>query len=300
MSSDVIVIGCVGIDTNVHFPAPEIDLAVEGHFTENIDCLGQSGAFASRGYRNLGRRPAFIGYVGDDPFGHFIRQELQRDGTDTRALFTDPAGTARSVNFMLQDGQRRNFYDGKGHRLVQPDLALCRGVMEGARLAHFSIPHWARLLLPMARELGLVIACDVQDIAEPEDPYRRDFLEEADILFLSRVKLPDAAGFMEGRLTRKPSQLIIVGMGSEGCLLGSSRGVEHHPAIELEEPVIDTNGAGDSLAVGFLTSFVFGGHSLEHSLLRGQIAARYACAQKTGSAGLITLDRLEREFRARV
>jgi sugar/nucleoside kinase (ribokinase family) len=59
---------------------------------------------------------------------------------------------------------------------------------------------------------------------------------------------------------------------------------------------IDTNGARDSLAVGFLSSFVLDKYPLPASILWGQIAARYSCAQKASSSDLITPDKLARYF----
>jgi sugar/nucleoside kinase (ribokinase family) len=56
----------------------------------------------------------------------------------------------------------------------------------------------------------------------------------------------------------------------------------------MDAPVIDTTGAGDGLAVGFSSSYVLGGYSLEDSIRRGQIAARFTCTQKASSAHLIT------------
>ena len=62
---------------------------------------------------------------------------------------------------------------------------------------------------------------------------------------------------------------------------------------------VDTNGAGDSLTVGFLSSYVLGGHGLEDAILRGQIAARHAgvsrhaCTLRGASDGLIDRERLD-------
>jgi sugar/nucleoside kinase (ribokinase family) len=66
--------------------------------------------------------------------------------------------------------------------------------------------------------------------------------------------------------------------------------------VPLDEPVVDTNGAGDGLAVGFLTSYCLDGYGLEDSILRGQIAARYSCALKADSSHLITREQLEAYF----
>lgn len=296
---DVVVIGSVGIDTNVYLPGADIDFDVEANFTENLDYVGQAGGYASRGYAQLGKRTAFIGYAGDDYHGRFIREELARDRIDTTALFIDPTGTARSVNFMYQDGRRKNFYDGKGHMQLQPDLEVCRAVLAQTAMAHFNLPNWARYLLPIARELGLTVACDLQDVISVDDAYRRDFIEYADILFCSAVNYPDPTPLIEAFLAVNPDQVIIVGMGAEGCALGTRDGVRFFPAVDMDAPVIDTNGAGDGLAVGLLTSYVLDGYSLVDSVWRGQIAARYTCTLKASSSNLITMEKLDRFFSAR-
>jgi sugar/nucleoside kinase (ribokinase family) len=199
---DVVVVGNVGIDTNVYFYGRDPDFGVESNFTENVDYVGQAGGYASRGFAQLGKRTTFIGYVGDDHSGRFIRQEFARDGVDTTALFIDPTGTSRSVNFMYRDGRRKNFYDGKDHMHLRPDVAVCRSVLARAKLAHFNIPNWARYLLPVARELGLTISCDLQDVISPDDDYRRDFVRYADVLFFSAVNYEDPTPLIESYLNR--------------------------------------------------------------------------------------------------
>ncbi len=49
-------------------------------------------------------------------------------------------------------------------------------------------------------------------------------------------------------------------MGARGCALGTREAIEFFPPVEMEAPVIDTNGAGDALAVGFLSSYVLDGY----------------------------------------
>jgi sugar/nucleoside kinase (ribokinase family) len=289
---DVVVVGNVGIDTNVYFYGDEPDFSVEANFTENLDYVGQAGGYASRGYAQLGKRVAFVGHVGEDYNGRFIREELTRDGIDLTALFTDPLGTSRSINFMYRDGRRRNFYDGKGHMTLRPDIDVCRDILAEANLAHFNIPNWARHLLPIAQELGLTIACDIQDMLTADDPYRQDFIRYADILFFSAANQADPSALMEALVAAKPNQIVVAGMGAQGCGLATKEGNQFFSAINLDAPVIDTNGAGDSLAVGFLSSYILDGYPLSESVLRGQIAARHTCTQKAASSTLITSEQL--------
>ncbi len=301
---DVVVIGNVGIDTNV-YPygnTPLIDTNVESNFTENIDYVGQAGGYASLGYARLGQRTAFIGYVGDDFSGRFIRETLTQDGIDITALFIDPMGTSRSINFMDQDGRRKNFYDGKGHMHLRPDEVICTSVLSRTTLAHFNIPNWARDLLPIAKDLGVTIACDIQDVVTPDDDYRRDFIAYADILFFSAVNYNDPRPLMQAFLAVNPDLILISGMGDRGCALGTKTGVAYFPPVPMDAPVIDTNGAGDSLAVGFLSSYLLDDDTLRDAVLRGQIAARYMCAQKPtptqngASVDFITPEKLAHYF----
>ena len=125
----MVVVGNVGIDTNVYLPGRDIDFTVEANFSLDLDYVGQAGGYSSRGYAQLGLATAFIGYVGDDFSGRFIREELTRDGVDLQGLFIDPEGSSRSVNLMNRDGRRRNFYDGKGHMRLRPDLGRCRSLL---------------------------------------------------------------------------------------------------------------------------------------------------------------------------
>ena len=104
---DAAIIGNAGVDTNIYFYGPPSDN--ESNYTLNLDCLGQAGGYSARGFAQLGYRTAFIGYVGDDALGQFMRDEFENDGIDNRAIFVDPAGTSRSINFVYADGRRKNF-----------------------------------------------------------------------------------------------------------------------------------------------------------------------------------------------
>ncbi len=293
---DVAVVSGTGIDTNVYLHGKDIDFTVEANFTENVDYVGQAGGYAARGFAQLGKRTAIIDTIGDDYHGRFIREELQGDGINVDALFVDPRGTRRSVNFMYADGRRKNFYDGKGAMSYVPDIAVCSSILEQTRLAHFNIIDWSRRLLPIARNLGVIISCDLQDTVTADDPYRRDYVDHADILFFSGTNFRDPSPVIDAFLSARPESIVLVGLGERGCGIGTREGIRYWPAIDLPEAVIDTNGAGDAFAVGFLASFCMDEFSLEDSILRAQIAARYTCSIRGSSAHLITRQKLDRYF----
>lgn len=293
---DVVVISGVGIDTNIYLHGDDIDFRVEANFTENLDYVGQAGGYSGRGFARLGKKVALIDFVGDDYGGEYIRSALKKDRIDLRGVFIDPAGTRRSVNFMYKDGRRKNFYDGKGAMSLIPDINACRRILQRTRLAHFNIVNFSRYLLPVARELGITISCDIQDVVAADDPYLKEYIQYADVLFFSSVNHKDPSPLIREFLGSRQERIVIAGMGAEGCVLGTRGSVRFFKAVEMPDPVIDTNGAGDSLAVGFLTSYFMDGFSLDESILRAQIAARYTCTIKASSSALITRETLDDNF----
>ena len=145
-----------------------------------------------------------------------------------------------------------------------------------------------------------MLACDLQDVADPEDAYRADFIRQADILFFSCANHAEPGPLMAAFLKGHPDRIVVSGLGARGCALATAEGLRFFPPVKVDLPVVDTNGAGDALAVGFLSSYVLEGRSLEEAIHRGQLAARHTCTLRGTSEGLITsaeLDRLEKQKR---
>jgi acarbose 7IV-phosphotransferase len=294
---DAVVAGCIGIDTNIYLYGHDIDWTVEANFTQNLDHVGQAGGYSSRLFVSLGCQTAFVGSVGRDPMGDLIRRELAGDGIEA-LLFDDPLGTHRSVNVMYADGRRKNFYDGRGQMDVQPDLDACRRLLARSRLVHVHLENWCRHLLPLARELGVVVSCDLQDVVDLDDPYRQDFVDGADILFLSCVNFPEPRAALEHLRRGRPGRIVVGGRGADGCVVADDAGIRYFPSVGLRDPVVDTNGAGDALAVGFLTSYVLGGGPVDEAVHRGQLAARHVCTRKATSSHLLTRAELDALYAA--
>ena len=165
---DAVVVGGAGVDTNVYLVGDDIDWSVETNFTRNVDCVGQAGGYSSRLFARLGKRTGYIGPVGDDHSGRLVRDTLARDGVDLTWLFVDAGGTNRSVNLMYPDGRRKNFYDGRGSMTLQPDLALCRGVLARARLDGFTLGDAVQRGQLLARHTCTLIAGDDRFLTQRE------------------------------------------------------------------------------------------------------------------------------------
>jgi acarbose 7IV-phosphotransferase len=286
IAPEVVVLGAAGLDTTVAVAGLDLSTG-ESRFTSVVDGVGQAGGFAARLYAAAGRDVAFVGGLGDDAAGLEVRRVLESEGVDTSGVFFEPRGTARSVNLVLPDGRRRSFYDGRLGAGC-PDLEVVTGLVAGARLVHVNLPGWVGTLLPALEASPAVIACDLQDLPSPDDPYRAEFIRAAGMLFFSAVDLDPPDRAIRGLWAHRPDALVVAGLGPEGALLGVGGRISHHPAPPLDLPIVDTTGAGDSLAVGFLVAHVLESRSPEDALLRGQITARHTCSlaqPKSGFAG---------------
>jgi sugar/nucleoside kinase (ribokinase family) len=225
--------------------------------------------------------------------GRWVRAELTGDGIDLTGLGIDPQGTARSVNLMGSDGSRINFYDGRGHRSIAVDPALGEKIFAGSRLAMFHLPDWARTLLPVAKRAGAVLACDLQDVRDPDDDYLTDFIEGADILFVSSTHHLNPAPMLKQLVRRSNGSMVVCGRGGLGVAIATTEGIRVYPPPRVDLPIVDTNGAGDALAVGFLVAHELEGRPVEEAVQRGQLAARWTCAQRASSSDLVTREQLE-------
>ncbi len=300
MAFDVVVLGAAGVDTLVYLAA-EPDLSRDSTMVSIVDTVGHAGAYTARGFARLGWRTAFVGALGQDWAGDAVRTALTADGVTLVAEVTDPRGTARSVNLVTPDGRRRAFYDGRGHADVPvPEIA---GVFSDSRVALFHLSDWTRHLLAEARAARVLVAVDVQDVTDLDDPYRADYLAAADIVFMSAAHLADPE-HAAAEVFSRGAELVVVGLGEAGALAVGRAGLirAESPAVDLQ--IIDTNGAGDALAVGVLDSLMLGPalptgsehawtrDEIRDALQAGQCAARWACTL-VGGMGLITRAQLD-------
>ena len=105
---------------------------------------------------------------------------------------------------------------------------------------------------------GIPIATDVHALSDLHDPYNRDFLAAADILFMSHEHLPtDPATWAARLLEQYHPRVFVIGLGKEGALLAvpGDRFIGRLPAVTAR-PVVNTIGAGDALFSAFLHSYL--------------------------------------------
>ncbi|WP_338467242.1 adenosine kinase [Novosphingobium sp. ZN18A2] len=248
---------------------------------------GGSAANTLAGLAELGANCAFIGQVADDQLGEVFAHDIRASGigfaTPVRA--GEPA-TARCLIFVTPDGQRTmNTFLGASQFL--PAEALDEQAIKAAKVLYLEGYLWdpeeprkaMRRAIEAARGAGREVAFTLSDpfvISRHGDDFRKMIdAGEIDILFANEHELAALTGiedFHEG-ITHLGGKVktVVVTRSEKGA--HAVRGAEHaHVPAEPVEQVVDTTGAGDLFAAGFLFGHTRG-QSLEQCLKLGAICA---------------------------
>lgn len=267
--------------------SPEEADALYAKMGPGQEVSGGSAANTIAGMAVLGSRCAFIGQVADDQLGEVFAHDIQAAGIrfDVAARAGAPT-TGRCLIFVTPDGQRTmNTFLGASHYL--PAEALDRGLIEAAKYLYLEGYLWdpeepraaMRAAIDIARAAGRKVAFTLS--AEfVIDRHRAAFHElidaglidvlfanEAEIMSLTETTDTEAAI----AAVRAKVPLLVVTLAERGaCAIAGEERVS--VAAEPVAAVVDTTGAGDLFAAGFLHGQAQG-KSLKASLTLGAICA---------------------------
>jgi sugar/nucleoside kinase (ribokinase family) len=239
-----------------------------------IEMSGGSAANTAAGVASLGGRPGFIGRVADDVLGQVFTHDLRAAGVHYEPLgvAVDERGTARCLILVTPDAQRTlNTYLGVSSLIGPPDID--RDLVRSAQVLFCEGYLWdqpdakdaLRLAMDVARESGVKVAFTLSD-SFCVDRHRADFLELAehrvDILFANEAEL---LSLYETETWEKAADHV-AGHCEIACLTRSEMGsvviTEDGDRIEVPAKlvggVVDTTGAGDLYAAGFLYGHTHG------------------------------------------
>ena len=288
-----------------------------------VKCLGGAPANVVVGVRRLGGRSALCGVTGEDEFGHFIAEELAREGVDVSHLRHTPLGkTGIGFVCLTATGERSFLF----YRHQAAEFQLCPDDIDQAFLGSARVLHLGTnsLLLPSAREASLsaaaaakargqLVSCDPNlRLHLWKEPAQLRALLEQLLTHCAVVKLSEEEiEFVTGH--KDPSRALqtlrawgvtlpIVTLGERGaiCLVQATQVKVTAPKVE----VLDTTGAGDGFMAGLLTGLTRSCASrkdLEHLTAEQlQPIAHFACRVGTrvvtalgAIAGLPTLAQME-------
>src|SRR5215813_7692369 len=232
---------------------------------------GGSAANTIVGIANLGARGAYVGKVKDDQIGKLYTHDIRAAGVayDTRPAAGGPA-TGCSYILVTPDGERTmNTYLGAAQDLTVADIDPAQ--IEASRIVYLEGYLWDPKnakeafvkAATIAHGAGRQVALTLSD-SFCVDRYRDEFLDlmrkgTVDLIFANESELHSlyqTADFDTAlKQLRQDTKLGVVTRSEKGCIVASSDGVVAVPAFPIKE-LVDTTGAGDLFAAGFLFGLV--------------------------------------------
>jgi sugar/nucleoside kinase (ribokinase family) len=252
-----------------------------------VEMSGGSAANTMVGVADLGARAAYVGKVKDDQIGRLYMHDIRAAGV---AFETAPAldGPATGCSYILvtPDGERTmNTYLGAAQELMPDDIDAAQVAaaaiiyLEGYLWDPKSAKNAFVKASTIAHGAGRQVALTLSD-AFCVDRYRGEFLElmrnrTVDLVFANEAELYslyETSDFDTALAQlRSDAKLGVVTRSEKGCVVVSTDGVIAVPAFPIER-MVDTTGAGDLFAAGFLFGLVRGaGH--ENAGRLGALAA---------------------------
>ncbi len=237
-----------------------------------VECSGGSAANTVVGAAMLGARTAFVGRVKDDALGRVFTHDIRSAGVrfDTPAATGGP-GTASCLVMVTPDAHRTMCtHLGASVELGPDDVdeALVRDAavlyLEGYLWDPAGAREAMRTAIRIARDAGRAVALTLSD-PFCVDRHRRDFLDlvdnDVDILFANEHELTSLYGTDDlDRAFNEVIPLVKVAActrGEHGAVIVGD-GETHLIPAEPVVRVVDTTGAGDLFAAGFLTGWTQG------------------------------------------
>lgn len=252
-----------------------------------IEASGGSAGNTAAGVASFGGKAAFFGKVSDDTLGKLYTHDIRAQGVayDTKPLAGDPP-TARSMIFVTPDGERSmNTYLGACVELGPEDVEAEKA--KGAKVTYFEGYLWdpprakeaIRMTADLAHQAGREVAMTLSD-PFCVDRYREEFLElmrsgTVDIVFANEhelVSLYQTASFETAlNAIRGDCKMAAITRSERGSIVVTREETVTVNAIEISE-LVDTTGAGDLYAAGFLFGYT-SGRSLADCGRLGSLAA---------------------------
>lgn len=289
------VSGLINVETNVRVNGfPIAYFPIDYPFFGVEQSVGGVGYNISKALCTLGDEVAFYSFTGNDLTAEIIYAALKQDQIDVTHIRNSLKATPASVVLYDPSGKRQIYCDLKD---VQEQCLAESGAFHDADICILCNANFNRELLKSAKAAGKMIATDVHVLSDPEDAYNRDFMEYADILFLSDENVPCSEEDFLISLARKYSpQIIVMGKGSRGLSYYDRKtgNVQSMPAVRLGN-IVNTIGAGDALFSSFL-HFYMKGAQTEEALMKAQIFAAKKIQHNGAANGFVTEDVIEEIF----
>jgi len=254
----ILVSGLINIETTLRidqFPIPYFPVTYP--FNGVNTTISGVGFNISKALKQLSNIVTLTSLIGSDTFGTLIPEELEKIGIQSDYLRKIPGQNPQSVILYDANGNRQIHVDLKNIQEQHYPIHDFEQALMNNEIVVLCNINFSRPFLELSKNAGKLVASDVHAIQDLEDPYNRDFMKAADILFLSHEKLSTSPQEIITHIWRQfQTKICVIGMGKSGALLAykPDKFIGLYPSV-ITRPIKNTVGAGDSLFAAFIDSY---------------------------------------------
>ena len=245
-------------------PTPASEAQIESQYQSG----GGSAANVAVALCDLGCEAGLVGSVGDDEHGHLARRALADAGVDLGGVLTARGDTAVKYLLVPADGEVIVMGTDGANEAVRPgdvDPAYVR------QAAHCHLtgqrPATAAHIAELAKDRGQTVSFDPGRRVGDRD--YRDVFPHVDLLFVNEHEadvVPDLS-----------DAVIVTKHGDDGAIAETADGQHEHSGFGVDP--VDTAGAGDAFAAGFLVAWLDGAN-LTTALASGNACGAFAACEE--------------------
>ena len=246
----------------------------------------------AKALKTLGDDVRFVSMMGDDFSAKYIREELANIDISTEHVKNNLKATPSSAVLYDDTGKRQIYCDLKD--VQEAALDYGKELYEDCDIVIACNANFNRDLLRKAKADNKIIVTDVHVLGDINDEYNRDFMQYANILFLSDENIKgDYKEFLMSLENTYGNDIIILGRGDKGALMYVKSEARFYelPAVTVGN-VVNTVGAGDALCSSFVHYYAKG-LKADETLMRAQIFASYKIGFDGASVGFATEVKVE-------
>ncbi|MCP4629584.1 MAG: carbohydrate kinase [bacterium] len=240
-----------------------------------IKAPGGAPANVAVALQRLGLQAGFVGKVGNDPFGEYLRESLADTGVDTAYLFVDKEARTTAVYVAVWDDGRKDlcFYRNPGADMLLSANEINDAIFDGARCFHFGSISFIdepsasaqRKALQIARDKGLMISYDpnYRPTLWPDEKTAatviQDYFQYCHLAKISEEEWQVATGYADleagiQAVMAKGVELLIISRGENGAIATNGDYRIELPGLEVD--VVETTGAGDGFLGAIITELL--------------------------------------------
>jgi len=299
---DIIALGELNVDLLLNKIGGFPEVGKEIFAKEMTLTLGSSTAIFAANAASLGAKVSFLGMVGNDDFGAFVRTSLEKRGVDTSNLIEVSTAATGLTAILNYDQDRANVtYPGAmsimGVKDIRPEvIAQAKHVHISSIFLQETLHKDVYEIVKLVKDNGATLSMDMQ--FDPEEKWDFDYKK---ILPLVDIFMPNIQELtaITGKKTLEEAvaevrpyiNVLVVKMGSKGSTVVTKEGEKFLPAM-LNSNVVDAIGAGDSFNSGFITAFVQG-KDLEYCQYLGNLTGAINTTAAGGTGAFTSKEAVE-------